>query len=227
MSKDPLKTLTLAALAVVTVGTLPACSHVAQDEFDSTIAQVRREAREGDETVSRTLGARMDGLDERVDGVDSRMASLERDLQALTADFDVMVERMETAMRFNTPIFFAHDAAGLKPSDQELLDRFSSVVHDYYPQSLITVEGFTDASGTPEYNRRLGQRRAESVKSYLVDSGQIGADRIRTVSYGEDIVRLVAPGVAGPGPDGWQNRRVVLVIDHGEYGMGTVAQSPY
>ena len=221
-----LRLIKVSALAVLASGTV-ACSHVGQDQFDSTIAQVRREAREGDESLSRSIGSRIDGVDQRVDGVESRMTSLERDVNALAADFDVMVERMEVAMRFNTPIFFAFDDAALNAQDQEMLDRFTHIVRDYYPTAIVTVEGFTDAAGSPEYNMRLGQLRAESVKDYLVMSGQITPDRVRAVSYGEEMQRLIEPGVAGPGDDGWQNRRVVLVIDHSANSPGQVAASSY
>lgn len=221
MLRNPVKVLTLATLAVVTGGSV-ACSHVGQDEFDSTIAQVRRESRDGDESLSRSLNGRIDGVDARVDAVDGRVASMERDMVALSADFDVMVDRMETALRFNTPIFFAVDDAGLRDEDQLMLDRFSNIVHDYYPTAVITVEGFTDSSGSATHNRRLGQRRAESVKDYLVTYGQMTPDRVRTVSYGEDANRLVTDASGEPG---WQNRRVVLVIDHSETFGGAVASS--
>ena len=142
MLRDPVKMLTLSALVVVTGGTF-ACSHVGQDEFDSTIAQVRRESREGDEALSRSLNGRIDDVDARVTAVDGRVASMERDMAALTADFDVMVDRMETAMRFNTPIFFATDDSGLRDEDQIMLDRFSAIVHDYYPSSVTANDGTT------------------------------------------------------------------------------------
>lgn len=220
------KRITTVALAFVAAGAT-ACSHVGQEEFDTTIAQVRREVREGDEALSQNLGGRMAGLEGRVDGMEGRVVAAERDLQALTADFDVMIERMDMAMRLKTPIIFGFDEARLQDQYQQLLDRVSNIVHDYYPAALITVEGFTDTSGSPAYNMRLGQRRAEAVKDYLVTNGQIPPDQVRAVSYGEDPRRLVRPDAAGPGDNGWQNRRVVLVVDYNSDGLGgQVAQSP-
>ena len=49
----------------------------------------------------------------------------------------------------------------------------------------ITIEGHADDRGTNEYNLALGDRRAESAKSFLIDMG-IEAYRISTVSYGEE-----------------------------------------
>lgn len=221
MQREPVKMCTLAALALVTAGSV-GCSYVGRDEFDSSIAQVRREVRDGDESLSRGMNGRMDGVETRMDGMDTRVSSMERDMAALSADFDVMVDRMESAMRFNTPIFFAVDEAGLRDEDQRMLDRFSNIVHDYYPTAVITVEGFTDPSGSSSYNLRLGQRRAESVKDYLVTYGQLVPDQVRTVSYGEDTSRLVT---RSSGDQGWQNRRVVLVIDHSEAFTDRVAAS--
>jgi len=55
-------------------------------------------------------------------------------------------------------------------------------------------------------------RRADAVKAFLVEQGMTG-ENIRTVSYGESQPRIVAAGEHGPGTAGWQNRRVVIVID--------------
>jgi outer membrane protein OmpA-like peptidoglycan-associated protein len=49
----------------------------------------------------------------------------------------------------------------------------------------LTIEGHTDNIGTNEYNMALGERRASSVRDYLVSRG-IAATRLRTVSFGEE-----------------------------------------
>ena len=64
MQRDPVKMLAAVALVLTTGGTL-ACSHVGQEEFESTIAQVRRESRDADESLSRSLNGRVDGLDRK------------------------------------------------------------------------------------------------------------------------------------------------------------------
>jgi peptidoglycan-associated lipoprotein len=81
-------------------------------------------------------------------------------------------------------VFFALDQANLESEaraklqkDSEWLRRWSS--------TRITVEGHCDNRGTTEYNLALGERRAQAVKDYLVSLG-IGADRIMTVSKGEE-----------------------------------------
>jgi peptidoglycan-associated lipoprotein len=188
-----------------------ACAHVGRDEFDQGLADLRaemsQEIQDGDAAVEGRLGSRMDGME-------ARLAQLDEDLQSLQEEFDVTVERLETALRFNTPVHFGFDDATLDDRAGMILARFSEVAREYYPEALITVEGFTDPSGPAAYNLQLGQRRADAVKAFLVGTAGYPEGMVRAVSYGEDTSRLVAPGERGPGQQGWQNRRVVLVIDH-------------
>ncbi|MNC99791.1 Outer membrane porin F precursor [compost metagenome] len=73
------------------------------------------------------------------------------------------------------------------------------------------MEGFADPAGSTNYNLRLGQRRADAVRDYLVANGGLGAERVRSVSYGESDDRQLAPGAWGEQGD--LNRRVSLVVD--------------
>ena len=57
----------------------------------------------------------------------------------------------------------------------------------------------------------LGPARAEAVRDYLVKSGGLGADQVRTVSYGKAENRQVLKGKWGDGAE--SNRRVTLVVD--------------
>ena len=198
-----------------------ACSHVSQDDFDTEIASVRQDMQAGDQQVASDANARIDGVEDRVAANERTIAALESDLRALEREFDVAVERMETALRFSTPVYFGFDDSDIRTEDEDVLNRFCSVIQAYYPDALITVEGFTDPSGSEEYNVQLGQARANSVKEFLVTGSCVGNDQIRAVSYGEDTDRLVAAGATGPGEEGWQNRRVVIVIDHGGEGVGS------
>jgi outer membrane protein OmpA-like peptidoglycan-associated protein len=194
---------------------LSGCSFVKRQDMNDQLAAMRSEMEaerraeiaEGDRQTSEALNGRMDGLAARMDG-------LERELAALEEDFDARVEELETALRFDVPVYFGFDEAEISPQYMAFLDRFSQVVTQYYPSSLITVEGFTDPVGTPEYNLALGKRRAEAVRAYLVEQRGLSADMVRAVSYGEAADRLVSAAGRGPGQEGWENRRVALVIDH-------------
>jgi len=73
--------------------------------------------------------------------------------------------------------------------------------------ALVIVEGHCDERGTEAYNLALGERRARSVRDYLVTRG-IAADRISTISYGED-----RPVCREANEACWsQNRRAAFVV---------------
>lgn len=199
----------LSALSLVV--TVAACSRVKPEELDASLAALRadmqREMQQGDDQVSQRLTG-------RITTVEQRQAALETDLNQLEQEFEVAITRLEGQLRFDVPVYFAFNDATVETDDQAVLDRFNAVRAEYYPNALITVEGFTDPSGSAEYNTSLGLRRASAVRDYLVTAG-LTQDLVRAVSYGEDTARLVQPADQGPGNAGWQNRRVVLVIDHG------------
>jgi peptidoglycan-associated lipoprotein len=72
----------------------------------------------------------------------------------------------------------------------------------------IVIEGHCDERGTVEYNLALGQKRAESVKDYLLKLG-IEGSRVRTISYGKEV-----PVETGKGEDAWaKNRRAHFRLD--------------
>ncbi len=198
---------TLSALAVS--ATLMGCATVKRDEFNAELATIRGEMHDGDEGVERRLGRRVDNVEAQMT---TFRAEIEGALETLQSDFDMKLERFQTALRFNAPVFFEHDIDAVAMGDEAALAEFATVVSQFFPGALITVEGFTDQSGTRAYNQKLGQRRADSVKGFLVDQG-LAPERIRSVSYGEDTRRLVTHGAADR-ESASVNRRVVLVIDH-------------
>lgn len=213
----PGRGLLLAGAALIISG----CATVKQDQFDAEMTQVRQEMRDGNAAVEQRLGARIDESERRLE---ARIAAVEGDLRALREEFNVTVERMETALRFNAPVHFAFDDDRVRTEDRAVLERFAAVVRDHYGEATITVEGFTDSAGSPDYNRRLGLRRAESVKQFLAAQG-LRESQLRAVSYGEDRERQIVPGAAGPGTEGWQNRRVAMVIDFAPTSEGRVADA--
>ncbi len=81
-------------------------------------------------------------------------------------------------------VHFDFDRYTLRPEATRILDEAIKALTDN-PELRIEVEGHTCNIGTAEYNLALGERRAYSVRDYLA-SRNIGADRIRTVSYGEE-----------------------------------------
>ena len=207
MSKHrPMSRGTLLAGALLAAMTLGACApKVTRDQFNTEVAKLREEMQTGDKANS------------------DRIDALEKDLQSFRSEYQVSMERMQGMLKFNVPVHFEFDRAELREGDRPLLDRFAGVVKEHYPNAVITVEGFADPVGSTRYNQRLAQRRAESVKSYLVSSGGLGDANLRTVSYGEARNRQVVQGAGGPG-EGLENRRVALVVDYAQ--MDQAEQAP-
>jgi peptidoglycan-associated lipoprotein len=119
-------------------------------------------------------------------------------------------------------VHFAYNDATIRDEDKAALDRFSKVVTKYYPNSIITVEGFADPAGGVKYNLDLSKRRAGSVQSYLSSTGGV-TDEIRAVGYGK--TRLVVPNASKDQPGADQNRRVVFVVESAQAAATGVAMS--
>jgi peptidoglycan-associated lipoprotein len=83
------------------------------------------------------------------------------------------------------PVFFGYDSDVLDETAQKAASANADVLKKYGTWA-VTIEGHCDERGTAEYNLALGERRALAVKTYLLSLG-IPADRIRTVSYGEEF----------------------------------------
>jgi peptidoglycan-associated lipoprotein len=99
--------------------------------------------------------------------------------------------------------YFDYDSSNLKPQAQAALDAHIALLRTN--ERSVRLEGHTDERGTREYNMALGERRANTVRDYMVVNG-IPSYRIETVSYGEE-----QPIAYGSGEANWsQNRRVEL-----------------
>ncbi len=103
-------------------------------------------------------------------------------------------------------VYFGFDRSEVHPDDSAKVSAVADALSQS-PQNKILIEGHCDERGTEEYNRALGERRALSVRDRLVELG-VGADRIRTMSLGED--RPADPGLT---EDAYQaNRRGEFVL---------------
>lgn len=103
-------------------------------------------------------------------------------------------------------IYFAFDSSAITDNSAEILNTQVKWLKKHEKVNVI-VQGYCDERGTREYNLALGERRANSVKQFLVSKG-IAADRISTISYGKE-----RPAVLGNNEAAWaQNRRGVTVV---------------
>jgi outer membrane protein OmpA-like peptidoglycan-associated protein len=102
---------------------------------------------------------------------------------------------------------FPLDQHALSPEAQqrlsELVQKLKTDNHNVY----LEIQGYTDSTGTPDYNEKLGEARAEAVRRYLNEQG-VALNRMATISYGQD--HPVAPNETREGRA--QNRRVAIVV---------------
>jgi len=105
-------------------------------------------------------------------------------------------------------VFFDYDSYQLSPEARQTLTRQVAWLKQY-GNWRITVEGHADERGTREYNLALAERRAASVRAFLVSQG-IPANRVATISYGKE-----RPAVSGSTEQAYaQNRRGVTVLSN-------------
>jgi len=106
-------------------------------------------------------------------------------------------------------IYFDYDRSDLTPQARATLNAQLEVLRNY-PAVTIMISGHADERGSDEYNLALGNRRANSVRQFLVQYGVLSG-RMQTVSYGEE-----QPAVNGHGETAWsQNRRAEFQIQSG------------
>lgn len=105
-------------------------------------------------------------------------------------------------------VFFDFDRSSLRPEGKSVLDQQAEWFKNHSKDEIL-IEGHTDVRGKASYNMKLGKRRADAVRDYLVGKG-INASRIRTVSYGETRPDVVN---AKTSEDHQKNRRAVTVIN--------------
>ena len=139
------------------------------------------------------------------------MERQEKQLQQQMAGTGVEVERNEQTGNIDLVmpgnITFAFDRTDINPSFYNTLNKLAQTMVQYN-QTTINVMGHTDSKGDASYNQNLSQRRADSVKNYLVSQG-VAPNRIYTVGYGES--RPVASNTTERGR--MQNRRVEIQIN--------------
>ena len=113
--------------------------------------------------------------------------------------------------------YFDFDRYEIKPAGRAKLDKLVADMRRVKSVSSIEIVGHTDSKGTVEYNLRLGQRRADSVASYLTAKG-VPASIISTRSMGKSDP--VAPNTLPDGRDNPAgralNRRVVITVTASE-----------
>ena len=98
------------------------------------------------------------------------------------------------------PVYFGFDSYAIGAGERGKIEQVSEFMRS--ARNTIIIAGFTDERGTPEYNRGLGERRAQAVRQALISAGADG-HRLQTVSFGAEM-----PADPGSNESAWaKNRR--------------------
>ncbi len=110
-----------------------------------------------------------------------------------SSDFDVVTQEqaeMETnPLLDQTIIYFGYDRSEIRPEFKDVLNAHAAYLVAN-PQSSIVLEGHCDERGTVEYNLALGERRANTVKRYLIVQGA-NPGQLESVSFGEERPAMI------------------------------------
>ncbi len=129
------------------------------------------------------------------------------DGEAIDPNGPVPGSQADLVVNVGDRVFFGTDRYDISPEARVILEKQANWLMQYGDLN-VTVEGHADERGTREYNLALGERRANSVKNYLVALG-VDPRRIETITYGKE-----RPSVPGANEAAWaQNRRSVTKIN--------------
>jgi peptidoglycan-associated lipoprotein len=82
------------------------------------------------------------------------------------------------------PVFFDYDAYSVRPDAQQAITQDAAFLQAH-PNVKVVIAGYCDDRGSAEYNLALGQNRANSAKTALIQAG-VDASRVRSISYGKE-----------------------------------------
>jgi outer membrane protein OmpA-like peptidoglycan-associated protein len=207
-------------------------------ERDKAVAEAARLAAEAQAQQSRAMAAQLER--DKANAEAARIAAEAQAQQARAAaehadqekaalrdqlrqQLNQVLDTRETARGLIvnlSDVLFDTGSATLKPGAREKLARVAGILLSHSDLKL-QIEGHTDSVGDADYNQRLSESRADSVRAYLVAQG-IAAPSVATAGFGE-----TQPVASNDAPAGrQQNRRVELVVAGVAIGTTAVAGRP-
>ena len=138
----------------------------------------------------------------------------ELDLERARQEFQAQQTGRSLSMNLSGDVLFDYDKAALKPDAEQAL-RKVAVVLSQFPESKVTVEGYTDSKGTKSVNMELSHQRAQAVGEWLIKNGGVTVANISVKGFGEQYP--IAPNTNSDGTDNplgrALNRRVSIIVE--------------
>jgi outer membrane protein OmpA-like peptidoglycan-associated protein len=213
-------------------------AQAATADAQAATRDAQRERQQAETAKLEADRARQAALDEQqklaADAAQARLDASKAQADAARAQQDQQELRRQLLLQFNAILQTRDTARGLivnisdvlfdtaryelKPGAREKLAKVSGIILAH-PGLRIAVEGHTDSVGGDEYNMRLSENRASSVRTYLVSQG-LSADSITAQGFGKS--QPVADNSTASGRQ--QNRRVELVVSGEIMGVSVNSQ---
>ena len=158
-----------------------------QDEADEILAGAAIGA-----VIGGSIGAYMDAQEEKIARIPG--TTVQR------------IDKNTLLVNFNSDVLFAVNAHSLSDTARGTLDHMASVLNEY-PKTAVIIQGHTDSSGSEDHNQALSERRAASVRDYLVGRA-VARERTLAMGYGESMPVTSNESAAGR----QRNRRVDVLL---------------
>jgi len=190
----------LSGLVLLALVAAPACTHKAKPVAAPTATTATTEAKAPEVAIPTPAPTPVPAPTDFVK-TDTAPVTVE------TLSGDIEEANRQAQMRgYIKDAFYNFDDATLSADAQSALSDSATWLKKH-PEFNLLIEGHCDERGTEQYNLALGDRRAQSAKTYLATLG-VDSARMRTVSYGEE-----RPFDPGHTDDAWaKNRRAHLVL---------------
>ena len=123
-------------------------------------------------------------------------------------------ETTKTSKEIYMKVEFDFDSAVIKSVSYGILNELGEALLTFNsPKNTLLVHGHADSDGPRDYNQKLSERRAESVKIYLLDHFNLQALKVKAKGFGED--RPLLPNTSEYNKE--RNRRVEIIMQHGDH----------
>ncbi len=158
------------------------------------------------------VNQKVDTANGRLDQDDTHLATLDRTSQdaldrAQAAGKLAEGKFLYSMVLSDDSVKFPVDRASLSPEAQSRLMDFVQKLKSDNRNVYVEIQGHTDSTGSPNFNKKLGEDRAEAVRLFMNKQG-VALNRMSTISYGDEAP--VAPNNTKDGRA--QNRRVVVIV---------------
>ncbi|HLZ91654.1 MAG TPA: OmpA family protein [Candidatus Acidoferrum sp.] len=231
--------ITIVASVVLLLGGCATKKYVAKqtDPISAKVADVEKQAQntqkqlESDEPKISAAAEKADSADARAGDALGRADAASKKTDQVKSDLtnqfhSELNERIANIDDYkaagDATVLFKFNSAKLTDEAKQQLDQLGTGKVGSMKRYFVAIQGFTDKTGTPEYNLELSRRRAEAVQSYLISQHNMPVYRIQIVGLGKDK----PVNDEKTRDDRQKNRRVEVTIFSADTGQGTAAQNP-